>query len=171
MPPQLKAEYDVEPFNLNDTDRFTVNPKFYKDQDRTKAVVYCEKQQIISGRFAQPRDPSQTFLEKNFVYIPYDMRHAKDFPDREACLTTMKSPLMRLWVRTINSRTLISFIRHLRDIRSNSTSDLMLPSAMLPRSTRNGNYRMRISLPWLLKTRLGPHNPATFVFLEIDPPM
>ena len=22
------------------------------------------------------------FLEKNFVYIPYDMRHAKDFPDR-----------------------------------------------------------------------------------------
>lgn len=82
VPPQLKAEYDVEPFNLNDTDRFTVNPNFYKDQDRTKAVAYCEKQQIISGRFAQPRDPSQTFLEKNFVYIPYDMRHAEDFPDR-----------------------------------------------------------------------------------------
>jgi hypothetical protein len=67
---------------LNDTDRFTVNPNFYKDQDRTKAVAYCEKQQIISGRFAQPRDPSQTFLEQNFVYIPYDMRHAEDFPDR-----------------------------------------------------------------------------------------
>jgi hypothetical protein len=82
VPPQLKAEYDVEPFNLNDADRFTVNTYYYKDQDRTKAVAYCEKQQIISGRFAQPRDPSQTFLEKNFVYIPYDMRHAEDFPDR-----------------------------------------------------------------------------------------
>jgi hypothetical protein len=80
--PQLNAEYAVEPFNLNDINRFSVNPYFYKDTDRTKAVAYCDKQQIISGRFAQPRDPSQTFLEKNFVYIPYDMRHAKDFPDR-----------------------------------------------------------------------------------------
>lgn len=81
-PPQLDAEYGTEPFNLNDSSRFTVNPHYYKDKDRTKAVAYCDKQQIISGRFAQPRDPSQTFLEKNFVYIPYNMRHAKDFPDR-----------------------------------------------------------------------------------------
>ena len=80
--PQFNAEYDVEPFNLYDGNRFSVNPYFYKGSDRTKAVTYCEKQQIISGRFAQPRDPSQTFLERNFVYIPYDMRNAKDFPDR-----------------------------------------------------------------------------------------
>ena len=79
---QLKAEYDAEPFNLNDSSRFSVNPYFYKGNDRAKAVAYCEKQQIISGRFAQPRDPSQTFLERNFVYIPYDMRNAKDFPGR-----------------------------------------------------------------------------------------
>ncbi|MGD0919877.1 MAG: hypothetical protein ABSB22_25850 [Thermodesulfobacteriota bacterium] len=81
---QLNAEYAVEPFNLNDINRFSVNPYFYKDTDRTKAVAYCDKQQVISGRFAQPRDPSQTFLEKNFVYIPYDLRHAKDFPDRQS---------------------------------------------------------------------------------------
>ena len=37
---------------------------------------------LIDPINAKPRDPSQTFLEKNFVYIPYDMRHAKDFPDR-----------------------------------------------------------------------------------------
>lgn len=80
--PQFKAEYDAEPFNLNDSNRFSVNSYFYKGGDRTRVVAYCEKQEIISGRFAQPRDPSQTFLEQNFVYIPYDMRNAKDFPDR-----------------------------------------------------------------------------------------
>ena len=80
--PQLNADYETEPFNLNDSSRFSVNPYFYKATDRTKAVSYCDKKKIISGRFAQPRDPSQTFLEQNFVYIPYDMRHAEDFPDR-----------------------------------------------------------------------------------------
>jgi len=79
---QLNAHYDAEPFNLDDSARFSVNPYFYKGNDRTKAIEYCEKQKIISGRFAQPRDPSQTFLERNFVYIPYDMRNAKDFPAR-----------------------------------------------------------------------------------------
>ena len=79
---QLNAHYDAEPFNLYDSTRFSVNSYFYKGKDRTKAIEYCEKQKIISGRFAQPRDPSQTFLERNFVYIPYDMRNAKDFPCR-----------------------------------------------------------------------------------------
>lgn len=79
---QLNSEYDAGLFDLNDSSRFSVNPHYYEGNDRTKAVAYCEQQKIISGRFAQPRDPSQTFLEQNFVYIPYDLRQAPDFPDR-----------------------------------------------------------------------------------------
>jgi hypothetical protein len=79
---QMQPDYGIEPFNLFDKNRFTVNTHFYKSKDRKKAVAYCDEQQIISGRFAQTHDPFQSFLEKNFVYIPYEMRNAPDFPDR-----------------------------------------------------------------------------------------
>jgi hypothetical protein len=40
---------------------------------------------IISGRFGQPGDQSQGFLEKYFVIIPYRLRKAPDYPER-TCL-------------------------------------------------------------------------------------
>ncbi len=80
-----KPVYDQAPFDLNDTSRFSVNTFFYKDATRAKAVAYCNKKVIISGRFAQDKDPYQGTLERTFVYIPYAMRNAPDFPDR-GCL-------------------------------------------------------------------------------------
>jgi len=81
---KLAVDYRDEPFNLADESRFTVNPYYYKSGDREKAIAYCEEKKIISGRFAQKGDPSQGFLEKTFVYIPYQLRKAPGFKDRAA---------------------------------------------------------------------------------------
>jgi hypothetical protein len=77
-------DYGSEDFNLKDKDRFSVNDARCQ-MSREKAVDFWNKRKIISGRFAQPSDPHQGFLEKTFVYIPYALRHAPDFPPR-TCL-------------------------------------------------------------------------------------
>jgi hypothetical protein len=84
VPSPFHPRYDAEVFNLHDTNRFTVNEHFYTQPDRNAAVAYCTRRGIISGRFAQTRDPHQGFLEKNLVHIPYEMRNAADFPSRGA---------------------------------------------------------------------------------------
>lgn len=78
----LQVCYDAAPFDLNDTTRFSVNPHYYKSPTRAQAIAHSTNKQIISGRFGQTGDPHQGFLEKVCVNIPYDMRHAPDFPLR-----------------------------------------------------------------------------------------
>jgi len=79
----LNVNYASGDFDLNDSSRFSVNPKYYPASAPRKAAAhYATIKRVISGRFAQPADPQQGVLEKLLVYIPYDMRHAKDFPPR-----------------------------------------------------------------------------------------
>ena len=77
-------DYGSGDFDLKDENRFSVNTGRCK-MSRKEAVNFWNKKEIISGRFAQPSDPYQGFLEKTFVYIPYALRHAPDFPPR-TCL-------------------------------------------------------------------------------------
>ena len=77
-------DYGSEGFDLKDEDRFSVNDAKCR-MSREEAIGFWNKKKIISGRFAQPSDPHQSFLEKTFVYIPYALRHAADFPPR-TCL-------------------------------------------------------------------------------------
>lgn len=74
-------DYGSEDFDLKDEKRFSVNDARC-EMSREEAVNFWNKRKIISGRFAQPSDPHQGFLEKTFVYIPYALRHAPDFPPR-----------------------------------------------------------------------------------------
>ena len=76
-------DYGSGDFDLHDT-RFTVNTGM-SPVTKDKAVSYCNRHKIISGRFAQPNDPYQGTLEKLFISIPYQLRHQKDFKLR-ACL-------------------------------------------------------------------------------------
>jgi len=52
---------------------------------KDEAIAYWNDKKLISGRFAQPGDPYQGVLEKLFISIPYQLRHAADFMPR-ACL-------------------------------------------------------------------------------------
>ncbi len=77
--------YDVEPFKLSDATRFSINPFFYKDgTNRNAAIKYCTKMKIISGRYAQTKDPYQGWWEQMFYYIPYRLRTAPGFSSRGA---------------------------------------------------------------------------------------
>jgi hypothetical protein len=77
-------DYGSGDFNLKEKDGFSVNDAACQ-MSRDEAVNFWNKRKIISGRFAQPWDPHQGFLEKTFEYIPYALRHAPDFPPR-TCL-------------------------------------------------------------------------------------
>ena len=77
-------DYGSGNFNLRDESRFSVNTGKCQ-MSREAAINFWNERKIISGRFAQPSDPYQGFLEKTFVYVPYALRHAPDFPPR-TCL-------------------------------------------------------------------------------------
>jgi hypothetical protein len=77
-------DYGKPDFDLHDTARFTVN-KGMCTLTTEDAIAYCNGRKLISGRFAQPRDPYQGTLEKLFISIPYELRNRADFKDR-TCL-------------------------------------------------------------------------------------
>ncbi|MDH7514592.1 MAG: transglutaminase domain-containing protein [Bacteroidota bacterium] len=81
-PAGWKATYDRGDFDLMDVSRFSVNEHYHRGIDREEAVRECRKRRIISGRYAQPGDQAQSFLERTFVAIPYVLRKAHDFPAR-----------------------------------------------------------------------------------------
>lgn len=79
----MVPDYGTQPFNLFDKMRFSVNEALYGNANiRSRAVAYCNGAKIISGRFAQPKDQAQGFLEKVFIEIPYAMRNAPRFNER-----------------------------------------------------------------------------------------
>jgi hypothetical protein len=80
--PDFTADYRDASFNVGDAARFSVNTALYTDADRDRAVKVCNDLQIVSGRFAQPGDSSQSWLERAFVEIPYELRRAPDFAKR-----------------------------------------------------------------------------------------
>jgi Transglutaminase-like superfamily len=77
-------DYGSADFDLRDTARFSMNTGMCT-MTKDEAIAYWTSQKIFSGRFAQPRDPYQGFLEKLFISIPYQLRHREDFMQR-TCL-------------------------------------------------------------------------------------
>jgi hypothetical protein len=77
-------DYGSGTFNVKDKSRFSVNPALCK-LSSLDVVQTLNSKKIISGRFAQPSDPSQGFLERVFINIPYSLRSATDFKWR-GCL-------------------------------------------------------------------------------------
>ena len=77
-------DYGSLDFDLHDTNRFTVNVNKCS-MSRDESINFWDGHKIISGRFAQPSDPYQGFLEKTFVSIPYALRASDDFKPR-TCL-------------------------------------------------------------------------------------
>ena len=68
-----------------DLHNFSANESKCNESLCDKAVQYWTGRKIISGRFGQPGDQEQGFLEKVFITIPYDLRKAPDF-DKRTCL-------------------------------------------------------------------------------------
>lgn len=77
-------DYGTGDFDLHDTARFSENTGMCT-MTKDEAIAYWNGRKLISGRFAQPRDPYQGTLEKLFISIPYYLRHRADFPER-TCL-------------------------------------------------------------------------------------
>jgi hypothetical protein len=65
--------------------RFSSNQSKCDSPDLKTKAIKCWKGKLISGRFAQPGDQAQGFLEKTFISIPYALRSAPDF-DMRTCL-------------------------------------------------------------------------------------
>ncbi len=77
-------DYGSGQFDLNDASKFSTNAKYCSKISKAD-IKKLNTKMIISGRFAQPGDPYQSFLEKYFVNIPYELKNSKDFPWR-GCL-------------------------------------------------------------------------------------
>jgi hypothetical protein len=77
-------DYGGADYDLRDATRFSAN-RTTCTLTREDAIVYWNSQKLISGRFAQPGDPYQGFLEKLLISIPYELRHRTDYMQR-ACL-------------------------------------------------------------------------------------
>lgn len=73
-------DYGQGVLDLNDSARFSSNPNpDLKPPSVSQAIAYWNEHKLLSGRFAQPKDPKQSFLERLFVYIPYELTHATGF--------------------------------------------------------------------------------------------
>lgn len=64
---------------------FSANKSKCDDASHAEATGYWTGRKILSGRFGQPGDQAQGFLEKVFISIPYALRSAPDFGNR-TCL-------------------------------------------------------------------------------------
>lgn len=88
-PNNPNAKFDTPPDYTQggfDLSRFSVNEnKCLDSASRGKAATYWTDKKILSGRFGQPGDQAQGFLEKVFISIPYAFRSAPDFALR-TCL-------------------------------------------------------------------------------------
>lgn len=64
---------------------FSANVSKCDNAYQVKAAEYWNNEKILSGRFGQPGDQAQGFLEKVFISIPYALRSAPGFAVR-TCL-------------------------------------------------------------------------------------
>jgi hypothetical protein len=80
----LKCNYGTAVFDLHDTARFSTNERRCTSASRD-AIIGKWNGQIISGRFAQPRDqhPGSFSAERNLFYIPNALlANTRDFAPR-----------------------------------------------------------------------------------------
>jgi predicted transglutaminase-like cysteine proteinase len=86
---ETTPDYGTPKFDTKDFTKFSINEEDTGKQpqeiiDPNKRVSELNAKIIISGRFAQPKDPHQKFLEKNFVPYPYKfLENAEDYQWRK----------------------------------------------------------------------------------------
>jgi hypothetical protein len=77
-------DYGSSEFDLHDTGCFSTNSSLCT-MTKDAAIQYWNSQKLLSGRYAQPGDPSQGIFERLITSIPYQLRHQPDFMQR-TCL-------------------------------------------------------------------------------------